>query len=84
MLAPEPDTAGTPGEATGASDPPIPQGRGRKALSYLWKPTPWEQRGYDWMLEHCVAVNVLLGIVFPPYGIFLLILWATHDYDKDR
>jgi len=36
------------------------------------------------MLEHCVAVNVLLGIVFPPYGIFLLILWATHDYDKDR
>lgn len=84
MLAPEPDTAGTPEEATRAPDPPQPQGRGRKALSYLWMPTPFEQWGYDKMLEHHVAVNVLLGIAFPPYGIFLLILWACNGYDKDR
>lgn len=82
-----PDTTTTPRDATGGPDPQdASTGRSqtRRIVSYLWLPTPLEKRGYDWMEDHHIFVNVLLGIAFPPYGIFLLILWAVKGYDADR
>jgi hypothetical protein len=59
----------------------------------LWRwYTDLDDRAYEWTQDNYKIVNVLLMIVFPPYGLFILCLWlgnrdtfeATREQERLR